>query len=347
MPTNPQLDYCEICGRLLLHAEAAHAHRTPIQDPPTGTPQNGKRAILGLAPAVRKLQLATPPNSQQRPVAAVQERMKTMTNPLPQRRLRPLEPPSPPATLQTRAGRMPRPTTPGSDAESGTPNASGRVSPSADSDDNLILNSDSDSSTPIPASKKPVTPTPATGNMNPLNLNHSRSDTAALQPRIDKGKLPQRDGPETATQQVQAVAGPVAQHSTASSAQNDRNTSLGNPHRLPQVPSEIDGLRQQRQQMTEQMSDLTANVDRLRLRQRILQLDAEHGRAEAEMARTEAATARTERVGEARKVGWWRACFLWGLGLTAVYGGWRVYNSPDIQYVRGYRCRELGLPQDC
>ncbi|KAI7144015.1 hypothetical protein KC316_g15293 [Hortaea werneckii] len=226
---------------------------------------------------------------------------------------------------------MPRPTTPGSDPESGTPSAPGRVSPGSDLDDNLILDSESDSSTPVPASKRPVDPTPATGNMNPLQLNHSRSDAASLHARIDKGKLPQREQLKTATQQVQ----------------HDNNAHLGNPERLPELPSEIDGLRQQRQQMTEQMGDLTANVDRLRLRQRILQLDADHGRAEAEMARTEAATARTETVGEARKVGWWRACFLWGLGLTAVYGGWRVYNSPDIQYVRSYRCRELGLPQDC
>ncbi|KAI7153828.1 hypothetical protein KC349_g8092 [Hortaea werneckii] len=167
--------------------------------------------------------------------------------------------------------------------------------------------------------------------MNPLNLNHSHSSAASLHPRIDKSKLPQREQGEIATQQVQ----------------HDNNPHLGNPERQPELPSEIDGLRQQRQQMTEQMGDLTANVDRLRLRQRILQLDAEHGRAEAEMARTEAATARTETVGEARKVGWWRACFLWGLCLTAAYGGWRVYNSPDIQYVRSYRCRELGLPQDC
>ncbi|KAI7374274.1 hypothetical protein KC336_g20250 [Hortaea werneckii] len=183
--------------------------------------------------------------------------------------------------------------------------------------------------------------------MNLLNLNHSRADATSIQSRIDRGKLPQREGPETATQQFQAVSGPLDQHNTAFGAQHDRNAPLGNPSRLLQVSSEIDSLRQQRQQMTEQMGDLTANVDRLRLRQRILQLDAEHGRAEAEMARIEAATARTERVSEARKVGWWRACFLWGLGLTAVYGGWRVYNSPDIQYVRSYRCRELGLPQDC
>ncbi|GAB1740351.1 hypothetical protein NU219Hw_g5459t1 [Hortaea werneckii] len=175
--------------------------------------------------------------------------------------------------------------------------------------------------------------------MSALNLDHSRSDAASLHPRIDKGKLPQ--------QQVQPVSILADQHHTSSSAQHGHNANLGNPERLPELPSEIDGLRQQRQQMTEQMGDLTANVDRLRLRQRILQLDAEHGRAQAEIARTEAATARTERVGEARKVGWWRACFLWGLGLTAVYGGWRVYNSPDIEYVRGYRCRELGLPQDC
>ncbi|KAI6908978.1 hypothetical protein KC318_g1705 [Hortaea werneckii] len=242
---------------------------------------------------------------------------------------------------------MPRPTTPGSDPEPGTPSTPGKVSPGPGPDDNLILNSDSDSSTPVPASKRPVTPTPATGNMNLLNLNHSRPDAASLQPRIDKGKLPQREQPETAMQQVQPVSSSVDQHHAASIAQHDNNPHLGNPQRLPELPSEIDGLRQQRQEMTEQMSDLTANVDRLRLRQRIFQLDAEHGRAEAEIARDEAATARTERVGEARKVGWWRACFHWGLGLTAVYGGWRVYNSPDIQYVRSYRCRELGLPQDC
>ncbi|KAI7538121.1 hypothetical protein KC331_g10538 [Hortaea werneckii] len=224
-----------------------------------------------------------------------------------------------------------RPITPGSDPESSTPSTPGRISPGPESDDNLILNSDSDSYTPVQASKRPATPTPATGNTNPLNLNHSRSDGASLRLHINKGKLPQREQPETATQQVQ----------------HDNNPHLGNPERLPELPSEIDGLRQQRQQMTEQMGDLIANVDRLRLRQRILQLDAEHGRAQAEMARTEATAARNERVGEARKVGWWRACFLWGLGLTAVYGGWRVYNSPDIQYVRSYRCRELGLPQDC
>ncbi|KAI6826909.1 hypothetical protein KC332_g7880 [Hortaea werneckii] len=218
---------------------------------------------------------------------------------------------------------------------------------SPDPDDDLLLNLDSNSPTPAPASKRPETPTPATGNMNLLNLDHSRTEAASLRMRIDKGKLPELEQPETATQQVQAVSGAAGQHPTASSAQHDRNAPLGNTSRLLQVSSEIDNLRQQRQQMTEQMNDLTANVDRLRLRQRILQLDAEHGRAEAEMAMIEAATARTERVGEARKVGWWRACFLWGLALTAVYGGWRVYKSPDIQYVRSYRCRELGLPQDC
>ncbi|KAI6859041.1 hypothetical protein KC343_g3718 [Hortaea werneckii] len=221
------------------------------------------------------------------------------------------------------------------------------VQSSPDPDDDLLLNSDPNSPTPAPASKRPETPTPTTGNMSLLNLDHSRSETASLRLHMDKGKLPQREQPETATQQVQAVSGAVDRHHTASRAHDDSDPPLGNPSRLHQVSSEIENLRQQRQQMTEQMNDLTANVDRLRLRQRILQLDAEHGRAEAEMARIEAATARTERVGEARKVGWWRACFLWGLGLTAVYGGWRVYNSPDIQYVRSHRCRELGLPQDC
>ncbi|KAI7190290.1 hypothetical protein KC363_g4514 [Hortaea werneckii] len=271
-----------------------------------------------------------------------------MTSSLPQRRLHRREsPPSPPETLQIRRKRTPRPTTPGSDPESSTPSAPEGISPGPDVDDNLILNSDSDSPTPAPAFKRPEIPTSATGSMNLLNLIHSRADATSIQSRIDRGKLPQRKGPETATQQVQAVSGPLDQHNTAFSAQHDRNEPLGNPSRLLQVTTEINSLRQQRQQMTEQMNDLTANVDRLRLRQRILQLDAEHGRAQAEMARIEAATARTERVGEARKVGWWRACFLWGLGLTVVYGGWRVYNSPDIQYVRSYRCRELGLPQDC
>ncbi|KAI6810994.1 hypothetical protein KC332_g12386 [Hortaea werneckii] len=271
--------------------------------------------------------------------------MKTLTSPLPRGPPGALE--SPPKTSQITRKQTPSLTTPRSDPESRTPSAPGRVHSSPDPDDNLILNSDSDSSTPAPASKRPVSPTPATGNMHPLSLNHSRSDAASLRPRIDKGKLPQLEQPETATQESPTVPGPADQHHTASSAHKDRNEPLGNPSRLLQVSSELDGLRQQRQQMTEQMDDLTANVDRLRLRQRILQLDAEHGRAEAEMARIEAATARTERVGEARKVGWWRACFLWGLGLTAVYGGWRVYNSPDIQYVRSYRCRELELPQDC
>ncbi|KAI7286688.1 hypothetical protein KC345_g1088 [Hortaea werneckii] len=271
--------------------------------------------------------------------------MKTMTNPLPQGPPRSLE--TPPKTLQIERKQTHGPTTPMNDPESGTPRAPGRVHPSPDPDDDLLLPSDSDSPTSAPASKRPETPTPATGNMNLLNLDHSRSKAASRRSRIDKGKLPQREQPETATQQVQAVSGAADQHPTASSAQQNSDPPLGNPSRLHQVSSEIDNLRQQRQQMTEQMSDLTANVDRLRLRQRILQLDAEHGRAEAEMARIEAATARTERVGEARKVGWWRACFLWGLVLTAVYGGWRVYNSPDIQYVRSYRCRELGLPQDC
>lgn len=112
------------------------------------------------------------------------------------------------------------------------------------------------------------------------------------------------------------------------------NHALATQH-IQQIDAEnntVAALRASRARLVEQLNDMTALVDRLRLRQQITELDRLH---EAQLA------------GASRTAGWKTPAFWTILVVVGAYAAWCQYNAVDIAYVRQRNCLWYGLPQDC
>lgn len=182
-------------------------------------------------------------------------------------------------------------------------------------DNSFASSSTTPTRSPARASSSRSTPTQQTTAMPPLP---SRSPSSSLAPTIEIPETPLLDQPLL----------------QPSSTQADLQTQIAR-------------LRTQRNEMTAQLTTLTTCIDHLRLRQRITQLDAVRERLEAQQAMAKAEADRRGRAWESRRRGWWKIaswCVVVGVLVWGVCG---VLMAPEVRYVRGLRCRNLGLPRDC
>jgi len=323
-------------------------------DPPTGTPRNGTRTPrpAGLVPPVNaNLQLLTPPNSQQQVAAAAPEadaefvvsnssRHSTPSPSLPLDRFERAA--SPQVIIETPAGNQYSLPTPGAPTK-------------------LVLQVDTELNSfdpvtptpaPAPASATRASTSPAPAPASPVEMDPFIQSASPAQ-TIQVMGTPLLDQPPPRQDQQQRAADLAAHHRRTLDNRGARergsvaSSSAESNNRANILQTRVENLRTERAHLVEQVNDLTACIDRVRVRNRIAELNEQHERAVAEKARADAETARIETRGVERTVGRWQVAFGVGVLLMVLFGGWCWRNSPDNQHIRKRQCENLGLPPDC
>ena len=338
------------CPEGRLHTEQIpelHLHQD-FADPPTGTPKNGKRAAR--APFSDSKQTRPTPVASRQDLSAESPVLTNDTSPRASLSPEPfsvsfsravspfvLIPVTPPPSSQLLPSVLPTRERPGVHI---------------DTAGHQLLNLDPFTPTPAPGrwglrdpsfNASPTTPSVMSAVGNPPNFQPAASPAdTILVPETPLDEQP-HNLVHQHRRQLNMRNGSVASSSIATTNDTDNMLEV-----------EIEHLRAQRARLVEQINELTACVNRVRLRQQLAELDARHERALAQKAELDMQIATAKRVAAETRVtilerakSWWKILFMVGILLIGGYWTWCWENTPDAMYIRQKSCEWYGLSSDC